>query len=121
MGKIISFRRRELVWEEYRREWTAKDFDELKNWLGNRTEDPHSVIRYAAMKDISFDELCDMFDGKLPAVGWTLQCGNENHSWSYDESLVDYITDVMREEAWDCGVIECWGADDSEEEINIYE
>ena len=28
MGKVISLRRRELVWEEYHREWTEKDFDE---------------------------------------------------------------------------------------------
>ena len=27
MGKVISLRRRELVWEEYGRDWTEKDFE----------------------------------------------------------------------------------------------
>lgn len=121
MGKVISFRRRELVWEEYGRDWTEKDFDELKEWLGYRTEDPHCATRYAAIKDISFDELCDMFNGKLPEVTWEIQCGNEEHSWSYNESVVDYITEFMRDDAYDYGCRDSWGADDSEEEINIYE
>ena len=121
MGKIISFRRRELVWEEYGRDWTEKDFDELKEWLSNRTEDPHCATRYAVMKDISFDELCDMFSGKLPAVEWEIKCGNEEHSWTYNESVTDYIREIMREDAWDYGLMDSWGADDSEEDINIYE
>ena len=121
MGKIISFRRRELVWEEYGRDWTEKDFDELKEWLSNRTEDPHCATRYAAIKDISFDELCDMFNGKLPEVEWKIHCGSEEHSWTYNESIVDYITEIMREDSWDYGCMDSWGADDSEEDINIYE
>lgn len=121
MGKVISFRRRELVWEEYGRDWTEKDFDELKEWLSNRTEDPHCATRYAAIKDISFDELCDMFNGKLPEIEWKMQYGDGENSWTYRESIVDYITELMREESWDNGYIDSWGADDSEEEINIYE
>lgn len=121
MGKVISFRRRELVWEEYGRGWTEKDFNELKEWLSNRTEDSHCMTRYAAIKDVSFDELCDMFNGKLPEVKWEIQCGNDEHSWSYHESITDYITELMREEAWDYGTMDSWGVDDSEEEINIYE
>ena len=121
MEKRISFRRRELVWEEYGRDWTEKDFEELKEWLGNRTEDPNCAARYAAMKDISFDELCDMFSGKLPAVEWEIHCGSEAHSWTYNESVVDYITDIMRDEAWDFGVRDSWGADDSDEEVYIYD
>ena len=121
MGKVISFRRRELVWEEYGRDCTEEDFNELKEWLGSRTEDPHCATRYAAIKDISFDELCDMFNGKLPEVTWEIQCGNEEHSWSYNESVVDYVTELMRDDAYDYGCRDSWGADDSEEEINIYE
>lgn len=121
MGRVISFRRRELVWEEYGRDWTEKDFDELKEWLSNRTEDPHCATRYAAIKDISFDELCDMFSGKLPEVEWKIQCGNEEHSWTYNESVTDYIREIMREDAWDYGCMDSWGADDSDEEVNIYE
>jgi hypothetical protein len=121
MGKVISFRRRELVWEEYDRDWTEQDFNELKEWLGNHTEDPHCMTRYAAIKDISFDKLCDMFNGKLPEIGWKIQCGEGENSWFYHESIVDYITEIIREEAWDYGCRDSWGADDSEEEINICE
>ena len=121
MGKVISFKRKELVWEEYGRDWTEKDFEELKEWLGNRTEDPHCATRYAAIKDVSFNELCDMFDGKIPEVDWKIQCGSEEHSWSYTESIVEYITEIMREDSWDYGCVDSWGADDSEEEIHIYE
>lgn len=121
MGKVISLRRRELVWEEYGRDWTEKDFDELKEWLSNRTEDPHCATRYAAIKDVSFDELCDMISGKLPDVEWKIQCGDGENSWTYRESIVDYITELMREDAWDYGCTDSWGADDSEEDINIYE
>ena len=121
MGKVISLRRRELVWEEYHREWTAKDFDELKEWISTRTEDPHYATRYAAIKDVSFDELCDMISGKLPDVEWKIQCGDGENSWVYRESIVDYITELMREDAWDYGCTDSWGADDSEEDVNIYE
>ena len=121
MGKVISFRRKELVWEEYGRDWTEKDFDELKEWLSNRTEDPHCATRYAAIKDVSFNELCDMFSGKIPEVAWEIKCQVGENSWIYKEGLVDYIQEIMREEAWDRGTRECWSADDSEEDVNIYE
>lgn len=121
MGKVISLRRRELVWDEYCREWNEKDFNDLKEWLSNRTEDPHCVTRYAAIKDVSFDELCDMFNGKLPAVEWKIEYNSGEHSWSYSENIVDYVTELMREDAWDYGCVDSWGADDSEEEVNIYE
>lgn len=121
MGKIISFRRKELIWEEYGQDWTEKDFDELKEWLSGRTEDPHYATRYAAIKDVSFDELCDMFNDKIPAVEWEIQYGAEHESWNYHENIVEYVTELMREDAWNAGTRECWGADDSEEEISIYE
>ena len=121
MGKVISFRRKELVWEEYSRDWTEEDFEELKEWLSNRTEDPHCATRYAGIKDVSFDELCDMINGKLPAVEWKMHYDSGEHSWSYSENIVDFVTEIMREDAWDYGTMDSWGADDSEEDINIYE
>ena len=121
MERRISLRRRELVWEEYVREWGEADFEELKEWLSTRIEDPHYAARYFAMKDVSFDELCDMFDGKREDIKYELHCGDENHSWTYNECLTDYIRELMREEAWDYGCYDSWGADDSDEELEIYE
>ena len=62
-----------------------------------------------------------MISGKLPDVEWEIQCGDGENSWVYRESIVDYITELMREDAWDYGTMDSWGADDSEEDINIYE
>lgn len=121
MGKVISFRRKELVWEEYSRDWTEEDFDELKDWLSKSDEGSDNAIRYSAIKDVSFSELCDMFSGKLPEVAWEIKCKARDHSWIYKEGLTDYVRDIMREEAWDYGATECWSADDSEEDVNIYE
>ena len=63
MGKVISFRRKELVWEEYGRDWTEEDFEELKGWLSKSDEGSDNAIRYSVIKDVSFNELCDMFSG----------------------------------------------------------
>ena len=119
--KEIRLSRRELVWEEYVRTWNENDFEEVKKWLSNRTEDPHCMTRYNAMKDISFDELCDMLDGKIEDVTYTLECGSEEHSWSYNESVTDYVRELMRDEAWDYGLFDSWGADDSEEDFEVLE
>lgn len=121
MARIISFRRQELVWEEFGRDWTEKDYEEFKEWLGNRTEDPHYATRYNAMKELSFDDICDILAGKRQDISYSLECGTEDYKWSYMESVADYITEIMREECWDCGCIDSWSADDSEEEINVYE
>jgi hypothetical protein len=121
MAKVISLRRKELVWEEYGRDWTEKDYEEFKEWLGNRTEDPHYATRYNAMKDVSFDDVCDILAGKRPDISYSLECGTEDNRWSYTESVGDYIIEMMREDAWDYGCMDSWGADDSEEDISIYE
>ena len=121
MGKVISFRRKELVWEEYGRDWTEEDFEELKGWLSKSDEGSDNAIRYSVIKDVSFNELCDIFSGKIPEVAWEIKCQVGENSWIYKEGLVDYIQEIMREEAWDRGTRECWSADDSEEDVNIYE
>ena len=120
MERRICLRRRELVWEEFVRDWGEAEFEELKGWLSHRTEDPHCTARYYAIKDISFDELCDMFNGKKEDISYELHCGDENHSWLYNESVTDYIREIMRDEAWDFGVYDSWGADDSDEAVEIY-
>ena len=121
MSKVISFRRRELIWDEYGTDWTEKDFEELKEWLNQRKENPRWSDYYEHIKDISFDELCDMMDRKIPDVEWTIQCGDGEYAWTYTESVVSYITEVMRDDACGRDVIDSWFADDSEEDINIYE
>lgn len=116
--KTITFSRRELVWDEYRLEWTENDFEDLKAFLQNHLECSDSAkVRYDAIKNISFNELIQIIQRKKENIYWKIKVDVNDNSWEYQENLIDYITEIMREDSWSYGCTDSWSADDSEEEL----
>ena len=121
MEKNIEFTRRELIWEEYRRVWRKSDHADFLKWL-SESDYKDNKIRYSYLKDLSFDDIYDIMRGVKPDVVWELEYTNyigETHT--YKESLISYMQDVMREDALDYGPYDCYGADDSDEDLSFYD
>lgn len=123
MAKRIEFTRRELIWEEYHRSWGERDYRELLAWLAQST-DPVNQTRLSVLEELSFDDIYDFMSGRrkgqIPCweIEWT-SYGGEKHT--YTEDVYDYITEIMREEAFDYGPCDSYGADDSEEFVEYYD
>lgn len=120
MEKRLTFRRIEYVKEYYEVTWTEKDYQDLINFLSTRT-DTQNVTRYEILKDLSFDDICKIFNNEADDIKYELICQNgADHQWSYTEYIGDYIRDMLREDCWNMGCYdsEC---DDSEEDCEVIE
>ena len=114
----ITFRRRELVWDVYETTYTKADWETLMEWVASHQENEENKARYAALKDVDFDQVCAILNGDAEDIEWSIHVARYNYT--YTESLTDFIKDMMREDAWNCGAIDSYGADDSEEELDVY-
>lgn len=117
MTKRINFQRVEYVREYYGVEWTEYDYKEFLDWL-SRKDDKGSVVRYEVLKDLSFDDICAIFNDEKDDIPYELPCGSGEHAWTYTEYVGDFIRDMLREDCWNSGCYdsEC---DDSEERVEI--
>lgn len=118
MEKNIEFTRCELVWEEYRRVWRESDYLDLLQWL-SKSEYRANQIRYSYLKDLSFDDIYDIMRGFKPDVEWELEYNYIGHT--YKESLINYIQDVMREDAISYGAYNYRPTDDTEENLEFFD
>lgn len=119
MERKIRFTRRELVWEEYQMIYDEEQWNKLMDWL-SKLSDPQSTKRYATLKDIPFEEICSMVNGEKPDISWDFPfIGWDGKEHTCLESLTDFVTDMMREDAWDAGPWDSFSGDDSEEELVV--
>lgn len=116
MSKTIKLQRRELVWDVYETEYDAAEWLEILDYL-KRSESEDNAIRYNAFKDLTFDEVCDIFSGEKEDVTYELTSTSTN--WTWTESLTEYVSDCMRQDAWDYGAVDSYFADESDEEIHV--
>ena len=114
----ITFRRRELVWDVYEVCYTKTDWETLIEWVASHQDNEENKARYAALKDVDFDRVCAILNGDEQDIEWEIHVARYNYT--YHESLTDFIKDMMREDAWNCGAIDSYSADDSEEEFDVY-
>ena len=113
----IKIRREELVWEIYESEFTERDWFNTLDWLKSCSErgDRNSTIRYNAIKHLTFDEICAIFQGEKDDIEY--QLGSDELAW--DESVTELLKDFIRQDAWDYGTVDCYPADDSTEEFSV--
>ena len=127
MGKEITLRRAELVWQSREVVWTEKDWQNLKNWLkGNIEKDSDGGYwknnyskMYDLIKDMSWEDAYQQF------VNWynddIANClyVEEKTSWgdgTYKHYVGEFIQDQIREDVYDADVDSEDYADDYEEE-----
>ena len=114
----ITFRREELVWEVYETTYTKADWESLKDWVASHQQDnEENQARYAALKDVDFDQVCAILNGDAENIKWSIHVAR--YDYTYTESLIDFLQDMMREDALNCGPIDNYGADDSAEEFVV--
>ena len=114
----ITFRREELVWEVYETTYTKADWESLIKWVESNQNHAENKARYAALKDVDFDQVCAILNGYAEDIKWSVHVAK--YDYTYTESLTEFIIDMMREDACNCGPIDSYGADDSEEEVVVH-
>lgn len=112
--KRIELIRQELVWETYTSFITEEGFNKMKEFAAN---DKYEVSFYRAIKDMSFDTLCDIVNGDADDI----EVEFVNHlGHGYKTSIREHILDCLREDAWDCGPVDSDYTGDYEENLNIF-
>ena len=124
--KTVKFVWRELVWEEYRCEYTEKEWIDIQNYFKENAErqagtaaERYAVARYGFVSKFTFDDVCDILNGVQddPVLTYTVE--NNGRTWSYDETLTEIIRECMRDDAFDMGPCDSWNADDYDEELYV--
>ena len=112
-------RRVEYVQDFYDVTWTEEDYIELLKYLRNH-QNVQNITRYEVLKDISFQDVCDILLDRKEDIRWELIYGQQENQWSCVEYLSEYIRDMVREDCFNmgCNDSECY---DSEESLEVLE
>lgn len=123
MTKSITLNRHELVWQTRTNTWTEKDYNQLiayyKGFIGK--EDEGNWAKGNAQKG----EFLSQYTWDDVLKYWNVDYENEpfieinNGDWSYKEYLTEIVREAMREDNYDCDVIDENYADDYEEYFDI--
>ena len=123
MAKSITLNRHELVWQTRTNTWTEKDYNQLvdyyKGFIGK--EDESNWAKGNAQKA----EFLSQYTWDDVLKYWDVDYENEpfveinNGDWSYREYLTEIVREAMREDNYDCDVIDENYADDYEEDFDI--
>ena len=137
--KKIVLDRCDLVWESYRTEWDAEDWDKYVKWLAGRVEtfkgkdDSWSLYHldlYNLIKDLTWDDVIADFNKFeenyknedclyiLRHNSFTKEDGS-CEEWSYKDFLHDIIKEVMQEELYNNEPYDTEYADDYNESISV--
>jgi hypothetical protein len=116
----LKLRRAELVWDIYECSYYDTDWATMKEFIQRQAENGNedAKIRWEAIKDISFEDLMAMCSGDMEPVQWKLR-SNWNSEYVYSEDVVELVKEWMRDDAWECGAIDSYSADDSEENFDV--
>ena len=126
MKKTVKFIWRELVWDEYRCEYTEKEWLELQEWFKKDVErqrgsaaETYATARYNFIKQFTFNDICDILLGEKDDPSFTYTVNTNGRDWSYDEPLTDMLRECLRDDAFNRGVADSWNADDYSEEMYV--
>lgn len=139
--KKIVLDRHDLVWESYRTEWNAEDWDRYVKRLAGRVKtlegknDSWTLYHrdlYNLIKDLTWDDVIADFN-KFEENYESEDClyilrhnslTKEDGScieWTYKTFLHDIIKEVMQEELYNNGPYNTEYADDYQEDISVEE
>ncbi len=113
--KTIKMIIREVVCEEYRSEITQEDWENEMDRLSRFAEETLEYQQYLALKDLTWEQVIAAVDGV--DVIYTITYRNR----TYRLSLAGFVSEMMRDDAYDMGPVDSWGLDDREEELEVEE
>lgn len=113
--KTIRMIIREVVCEEYRNEITQEDWENEMDRLSRFAEETLEYQQYLALKDLSWEQVIAAVD--YEDVIYTITYRKR----TYRLSLADFVSEMMRDGAYDMGPVDSWGLDDREEELEVGE
>lgn len=123
MAKSITLNRHELVWQTRTNTWTEEDYNRLvdyyKGFIGK--EDESNWAKGNAQKG----EFLSHYTWDDVLKYWDVDYNDEpfieinNGDWSYREYLTEIIREAIREDNYDCDVVEENYADDYEEDFDV--
>lgn len=114
--KIIRLTVRECICEEYRSAMTKEDWEnEMDYFLHFAPEDSLQYQQYLALKDVTWEQVVAAVEGK--DMKYTVVYKNR----IYTLSLTDFVSEIMREGAYDNGSVNSWGLNDREEGLEVEE
>lgn len=119
MAKTLVFRRTEYVRDYYEFNCTEKDYNNFVDYLSKQT-DEHNITRYNILKDLSFEDICMIFNNEKDDIQYELNYQDEPRKWSHIEFISEYIRDMFREYCWSNGCYDS-DCDDSYEEYEVIE
>lgn len=139
--KKIVLDRHDLVWESYRTEWNAEDWNRYVKWLAGRVatlkekNDSWTLYHrdlYNLIKDLTWDDVIadfNKFEENYESEDCLYilrhnSCIREDGSceeWTYKNFLHDIIKEVMQEELYNDGPYDTQYADDYDESISVEE
>ena len=111
--KTIRMIIREVVCEEYRSEITQEDWENEMDRLSHLDEETFGYQQYLALKDLTWEQVIAAVDGA--DVIYTVSY----RSRTYRLSIADFVSEIMRDDAYDRGPCDSWGLDDKEEELEV--
>lgn len=117
----LKLRRRELVWDIYECNYYDTDWATMKEFIQRQAEinkTDEAIARWNGIKDVSFEDLMAMCNGEMEPVRWEFKPA-WSKEYTYHEDIVDLVKEWMRDDAWECGAIDSYSADDSDEEFDV--
>lgn len=119
MGKRLIFGRTEFVRNYYETTWDEKDYQNFINYLSKQT-DAYDITRYEILKNLSFEDICKIFNNEKDDIEYKLTYQYGTEQWSHSEFVTEYIREMLREDCWNMGSDDC-ECYDAEEECKIVE
>ena len=111
--KEIKFTRRELSWNEYESTFTEEEWYDLIEYY-NQSSLKSDKIRYQAIKDLTFEDVCEIINGIQSDIEWAIPYGSNGY---YFETVRQIVVDNLRDAAWEQGPVDSIFTDDAEEFI----
>ena len=113
--KTIKMIIREVVCEEHRGEITQEDWENEMDRLSHLDEETFEYQQYLALKDLTWEQVIAAVDGA--DVVYTVSY----RSHTYRLSIADFVSEMMRDYAYDNGIFNSWGLNEREEELEVGE
>lgn len=124
MGKTLVFERKDYVTEHYLIKWTEEDYKKfLKQISKEAKEYEHERIVYDILKDLSFEDICDICAGRKEDIHYQINYPSiRKEDSEYNGTISFYIKKYLCEQAWDRGPYSCnCNCEDSDEYMTVNE
>lgn len=127
--KTITLNRQELVWQTRQNTWTEEDFKRLLDWLkGFMDKKPEGSwernhqAEYEVLSQFTWDQIVAIFEKGSEEDEMMIPHYYEAEGEpAYRTSIEETIRDYMREDNYDCDVIDEEYADDYYEDFRVSE